>query len=115
MVVEDEPDVRALLATMIGSLGYAVVAVEKASDAIEALEQKSMDLVVTDVVLPGGVSGPEFAGQARRLYPDLKIIFMSGYPAGGTGHNSALNPGDVLISKPFTKAKLSEVIKEALD
>jgi CheY-like chemotaxis protein len=101
-----------LIAAMIGSLGYSVVAVETGSNALQAMEQKRIDLVVTDVVLPGGVSGPEFADRARRLYPGLKVVFMSGYPAGMGGHSTTLRSDDVLISKPFRKAELSKVIKD---
>ena len=90
------------------------MAVEKASNAMQTLERKRLDLVVTDVVLPGGMSGPEFADQARSLYPDLKFIFMSGYPEGVPGDSTVLSSKEVLLSKPFRKEHLSKAIGEAL-
>jgi CheY-like chemotaxis protein len=88
---------------MLESLGYRVIAEATAAEARTALDGDDIDLVLSDVVLPGGTSGPEFADQARALYPGIKMIFMSGYPADAIGQGGALAPHEVLISKPFRK------------
>ena len=72
------------------------------------------DLVLSDVVLPGGTSGPEFAEEARIAYPDLKIIFMSGYPAESANRNGFLGSDQVLLNKPFRKGELAKIVRDAL-
>jgi len=72
-------------------------------------------LVLSDVVLPGGVNGPIFAREARDQNPGLKVIFMSGYPAGTASQEAALSPVDVLVNKPFRKQDIAKALYEALN
>ena len=116
LVIEDDQEVRALTVRMLQSLGYRVIDVADAASARAVLaEKKSVDLILSDVVLPGGVSGPEFAEQVWMDFPDLRIIFMSGYPAEAARRNGFFTSGQVLLNKPFHKRQLAVALREAMD
>jgi CheY-like chemotaxis protein len=101
---------------MLEHLGYQVTDVPDAATAHDALARGThFDLVLSDVVLPGGISGPEFAEQAIRKHPNLKVLFMSGYPAQtalGTGFKGEKR---VLLNKPFRMEVLAKALRESLD
>jgi PAS domain S-box-containing protein len=116
LVVEDDSDVRALAVAMLEGLDYRTIDVGDAAAAREALaDGQAVDLVLSDVVLPGGISGPEFAEQACTTHPDLKIIFMSGYPAEAARRNGVLGSDKVLLNKPFQRRQIARALREALD
>ena len=115
LVIEDDPDVRALTVRMLEVLNYNVIDAFNAAAAHKVLaKERSVDLVLSDVVLPGGVSGPEFAEEARITHPELKIIYMSGYPAEAAKRNGFLGSGQVLLNKPFEKRELAKAIRDVL-
>ena len=114
LVVEDDPDVGDLTVKMLEGLGYRVVYATEAESAQTLLEQEKIDLLLSDVVLPGGISGPEFAEAARQRNPDIKVIFMSGYPAEASKSHDILAPGSVLLNKPFRRSELAKVVSEML-
>jgi CheY-like chemotaxis protein len=115
LVLEDDPDVRHLAVTSLKSLGYRVL---EASDAKAAEKELAaahkVDLLLSDVVLRGGVSGPEFALNARSLYPQMKVVFMTGYaPEHAANHNFG-ELDTKLLNKPFRRADLAQVLHDAL-
>jgi nitrogen-specific signal transduction histidine kinase/ActR/RegA family two-component response regulator len=116
LVVEDEDDVRKLVCRILAGLGYRIVQARDGAAALEVLErEQAIDLLWTDVVLPGGMSGPEIARRARLLRPSLKVLFASGYTGSAI---QELGPpiADVpLISKPFTIEDLAQAVRTALD
>lgn len=115
LVIEDDPDVRALAVQILQDLGYAVDAVPDAARAEHALAGgKLPDLILSDVVLPGGVSGPVFAETARVRYPGIRIIFMSGYPEAAAKRNGFLGSDSVLLNKPFQRRQLAQAVRAAL-
>ncbi len=115
MVIEDDDDVRAMAREMLEAIGYRVVAAADAARARSVLERgEKVDLVLLDVVLPGGTSGPEFAEEVQASHPDLPIIFMSGYPAEAAKHNGFLGSDQVMLSKPFQMEQLATALREAL-
>ena len=115
LVIEDDPDVRKLAVMMLENLGYRAIEVADAASAHKVLAAgPPVDLVLSDVVLPGGASGPEFADNARETHPDLKIIFMSGYPAEAAMCNGFLGSDDVLLNKPFEQRQLAKVLRDLL-
>jgi CheY-like chemotaxis protein len=73
-----------------------------------------IDLLISDVVLPGGVSGAEIATAARQLRPDLPVLYMSGYTEGIIEAERLTSEGSVLLPKPFTKSQLSAAIDRVL-
>jgi CheY-like chemotaxis protein len=114
LVVEDNPLVGQMATTMLSSMGYSPVVVIDASSAIAELERPNpISLLLTDVLLPGGMTGFDLARQARRRWPDLPILFMSGLA------DPSLVPDDLsintkLLRKPFRLGQLSEAIVFAL-
>ena len=114
MVVEDDPDVRELVAIMLESMNYQVVEAVDATDAEKVLARYTPDILLLDVVLPGGTSGPDFAATTQKSYPDLKTIFMSGYLADAANHSGLLDSKSVLLNKPFERQQLAKSLRDAL-
>ena len=115
LVVEDELALRSLVTTMLEEMGCVVLTAENGPRALELLRTGgTFDLLVTDLVLPGGLTGVDIAREAQALCPDLRILFMSGYPEGAVRSNSMLRPGDNLLKKPFRKGELVEFVLRAL-
>jgi CheY-like chemotaxis protein len=114
LVVEDNPLVGAMASTMLSSMGYSPVVVINASLAIAELERPDpILLLLTDILLPGGMTGIDLARQARRRWPDLPILFMSGF-ADPTLVPDDFGTNTKLLRKPFRLGQLSEAIVFAL-
>ncbi len=115
LVIEDDPAVRDLAEMMLRNLGYDVICAENANDARHSVSgYNDITLVLSDVVLPGGMSGPEFAEELKINHPNIKVIFMSGYPAEAARKNGFLGSDSVLLNKPFRVAQLAKAVQEAL-
>jgi CheY-like chemotaxis protein len=117
LLVEDDPALRQMAATLLSRLGYSVLT---AGNGIEALnithDQHTghIDLLFTDVVMPH-MSGKELADRIRALYPRTKILFTSAYTETAFLHQGVLNPGIALLQKPFTPSSLAAKVREVLD
>ena len=109
--MDDEPDVLRLLQSILTEEGYEVIAAKSGDGAIKAFERldRPPDLVLTDVVMPG-MSGPMLVDHLRRLEPDLKVLFMSGYDDRQVVRHYVLEKGFHLIPKPFTVKSLRQAI-----
>ncbi|MGE0866265.1 MAG: ATP-binding protein, partial [Vicinamibacterales bacterium] len=117
LVVEDEPLVRMLTRVVLERAGYQVV---EASDGVEALKvweqhRKDIHLLLTDLVMPGGVSGRELATQLMASKPGLKVVFTSGYSAEIAGREISLQEGQNFIQKPSAPSKVLETVRRCLD
>jgi len=117
LLVEDEPALRALSRNVLERYGYLVYEAPSGVAALEVWrEQKGVvDLLLTDMVMPEGVSGRELAAQLQAETPQLKIIYMSGYPGDVAGRGLSLNEGINFLQKPFSPIKLAEIVRAALD
>ncbi len=116
LVLEDDPDVRELTVLQLKSLGYKVLEAHDGNSALEVLDQENgIDLLLSDVVLPGGLRGPEVAVKARETKPNLNVLFMSGYTQNALESHSELGEAALLLNKPFRKKDLAEKIREAID
>lgn len=117
LLLEDAQEVRELAIDMLEDLGYQVLAAADSAEAGALLaENPGFDLLLTDVLLPGGRSGPDFAATARRHHPALKVLLMSGYPAESlAGHAGGLIRDTPLLRKPFEKSILAKAVRNALD
>ena len=115
LLVEDEPAVRSLIRTVLERVGYTVLQAAGMREALALLEQAEtpVDLLLTDVVMPGG-SGRELAEQARAAHPRMEVIFMSGYTDEAVERHGVLASGTHFLQKPFTPAQLSRVVGEVL-
>jgi PAS domain S-box-containing protein len=116
LVVEDEASIRVLVVALLERLGYEVTEASSGSEAVSILRRDAdaFDLVLTDVVMPGPVSGDILADEVRRLCPGLPVVLMSGYPEGTIDATGRSPPGRILLSKPFRKAELARVVRTAL-
>jgi CheY-like chemotaxis protein len=116
LAVEDDSDVRAHTCGILRELGYQVLEAAKGSAALEILQaHPEIDLLFTDVGLPGGMNGRQLAGAARKLNRDLKVLFTTGYARDAIVHEGRLDPGVQLITKPFSYAALSGKVRDILD
>jgi len=116
MVVEDDPDVRALSVALLGSLGYEIFEAADGESALEALETTSrVNLLFTDVVLPGGVSGPELAAKVQSRFPGIAVLYTSGYTELADFDKSTFREEVELLQKPYRKADLARKVRLALD
>jgi PAS domain S-box-containing protein len=116
LVVEDDADVRANTTTMLRELGYGVLEASDGPGALRIIESRSgIDLLFTDIGLPGGLNGRQLADKARVQRPRLGVLFTSGYARSAIVHQGRLDPGVELLSKPFTLAQLSAKIRQMLN
>jgi CheY-like chemotaxis protein len=116
LVVEDDDEVRALTVETLRQLGYGVVEAANGSDALRALEaHRDVRLLFTDVGLPGGINGRALAEAARRLRPDLKVLYTTGYARNAIVHHGRLDPDVELIGKPFSYAALALKVRAILE
>jgi signal transduction histidine kinase/CheY-like chemotaxis protein len=113
LVVEDEEQVRSLASGILARHGYRVVAVTEAREALANLEaDPALSLLLTDVVMPG-LSGPRLVEEARVVRPDLRVVYMSGYPRD-LWEGGEIDPGLVIMEKPFDARVLLEHVSRAL-
>jgi PAS domain S-box-containing protein len=116
LVVEDDAQVRAFVLRELRELGYRVLEAEDGPRALRILESgAAIDLLFTDVVMPGGMTGYQLAESGRRRRPSLKTLFTSGYTENSVQRVSNLDPGIRLLSKPYRKHDLATRIRGALD
>jgi len=116
LLVEDEDMVRKVVRRTLTGQGYKVVEASNGKEALAlALEDPSrISVVLTDVMMPQ-MGGPELARQLWAKFPDLKIMFLSGYAPDTMSPDSAVPPGAILIEKPFAIEKLVTKVREVLD
>jgi PAS domain S-box-containing protein len=115
LVVEDADGLRELTKRLLERQGYTVLVAANADEALRVFEgNASIDVLLTDVVMPGG-SGPELTRRLVERRPALKVIFMSGYTEDAIVHHGVLNPGIAFLHKPFTSETLGRKIREVLD
>lgn len=115
LVAEDDAMVRDHLDSNLRALGYAVTAVSNATEALDHLARNPVDLLLTDVIMPGAMNGGELAEEARRRWPTLKVLFTSGYSRSALIQGGRLKPEVLLLSKPFRRRELAIRVSEALE
>lgn len=115
LVVEDDSRVRALSVEALRELGYAVVEAAGPAEAVRLLERDdTFALLFTDVVMPG-MSGQELAEAARRMHPDMKVLYTTGYTRNAMVHNGTIDVGTSLLTKPFSLEDLALKVRKILD
>jgi CheY-like chemotaxis protein len=116
LVLEDDDDVRSYSAEILRELGYRVLEAHDGQSALRVLDQHArVDILFSDVVLPGGMTGAQVAAQARALRPKLKVLFTTGYARNAIIHHGRLDKGVQLITKPFSFSDLAAKIRDVLD
>jgi PAS domain S-box-containing protein len=116
LVVEDNSALRRVVMRQLEELGYRVLEAENAAAGLRLLETRNIDLLLTDIVMPGGTDGRELARRARQRRPSIKVVFTSGFSEtrlnGDAGSQSSYMP---LLTKPYRKEELASAAREALD
>ncbi len=115
LVVEDKPAMRRVAARQLHDLGYRVLEAGRATEALEVLQREPVDLLLSDVVMPGGMDGIELARLAIERWPLLKVVLSSGFPDVRGKHDKAFLETFQLLRKPYRKQDLARVLREALD
>jgi CheY-like chemotaxis protein len=116
LLVEDEENIRTPAVEILEARGYKVLSAGDAAEALTVAEQhgRRIHLMITDVVMPG-MSGSQLAERLVALRPDLRVVYISGYPEDAIAHHGVLNPGHIFLQKPFSPAALLAKVREVLD
>ncbi|MDP6873400.1 MAG: PAS domain S-box protein [Alphaproteobacteria bacterium] len=117
LVIEDEADVQTMVARSLRRAGYEVILADAGQAGLDILAQRGggVDLLLTDVLLPGGKNGQQVADEAQANDPNLKVLFMSGYSRDAIVDQGRIRPDVRLLTKPFVPAELSRRVREVLD
>jgi CheY-like chemotaxis protein len=116
LVVEDDSDVRALVVMVLGELGYRVMEAHAGKAALRLLERSpDIDLLVTDLVLPEGMSGHDLAQVVRSRLPGIRVLYMSGYAENAISDQDRRRQDFKLLQKPFRKQDLAREVRGVLD
>jgi CheY-like chemotaxis protein len=115
LIVEDDALVRRYVVTQVQSLGYRTLDVGNATEALTIIDQgEKIDLLFTDVMMPGSISGRQLAIEALKRRPSLKVLYTSGYEKNAMVQDGRLDSGGLLLAKPYRKLELAEMIRIAL-
>ena len=116
LIVDDEADLLQLASQHLSDLGYHIYKAENANQALEILSaEKNIDLLFSDVVMPGGINGYELAQQATQQRPDLKVLLTSGFTSKTIAKNGLAKFSAHLLNKPYRKIELAQRIRLVLD
>ena len=111
LIVDDEPTVRLLIAEVLDDMGYKSIEAQDGSSGLKVLQSGTrIDLLITDVGLPGGLNGRQVADAARLLNPDLKVLFITGYAEHAVVGSEGLEAGMAVLTKPFSLDTLSKQV-----
>jgi len=114
-VIDDEPTVRMLVVEILEGLGYGALEAIDGAAGLRILESDTrVDLLITDVGLPGGMNGRQVADAARVNRPDLKILFITGYAENAVLSHGHLDPGMHVLTKPFSMEAMKQRITDLL-
>lgn len=115
LLVEDDEMVRMYAHHLLQDLGYQVLSASNGPEALELLNQNpDVRLLFTDVIMPGGMNGRQLADAACKLRPDLKVLYTSGYTENAIVHHGRLDPGVILLSKPYQRKDLVNKLRQVL-
>jgi CheY-like chemotaxis protein len=116
LVVEDDPLVRNYVIAQLVGLGYRAIAAANAEEALVLIDQgTACDLLFTDVIMSGSKNGRELADAVVQRRPEVKVLYTSGYSQTAIVHNGRLDPGVLLLTKPYRRSDLAQMIRVALD
>ena len=106
--------VRELASRVLQAQGYRVLEAGDGAAALRiAAQAGAIDVLLTDVIIPGGMSGPQVAEQVQLRHPDLQVLYMSGYTDAAIAHHAGLDPGQALLQKLFTLNGLAQAVWNA--
>ena len=116
LVIDDEEPIRMLIGDVLGDAGYRILEAVDGPAGLKILQSEArIDLLITDVGLPGGFNGRQVADAARQTRPDLKVLFVTGYADNAAVGNGVLDPGMAVITKPFPMTALALRVREMIE
>jgi signal transduction histidine kinase/ActR/RegA family two-component response regulator len=115
LVVDDEKEIQENVAAILGELGYHVITASSADEAATLLDRAGkIDLLFTDVIMPGAISCNELAAMARVRHPGIRVLFTSGYTENAVTNNGKLDEGVTLLNKPYAREELAGAVRKLL-
>jgi CheY-like chemotaxis protein len=115
LVVDDEKEIQENVAAILGELGYHVITASSADEAATLLDRAGkIDLLFTDVIMPGAISCTELAAMARVRHAGIRVLFTSGYTENAVTHNGKLDEGVTLLNKPYAREELAGAVRKLL-
>ncbi len=116
LLVEDSEDVRDVAKAMLATLGYKVVVASNGHEAMQQLDRyPDIDVLFTDIVMPGGMNGLDVATEARKQFPDISVLYTSGYAEGALRKNSTnIEPDSEWLAKPYSQVALARKLRSVL-
>jgi CheY-like chemotaxis protein len=114
LVVEDDSMVRRYVVTQIENLGYTTLEAANAAEALKIIDTARIDLLFTDVIMPGTMNGRQLVEEALKRKPSLKVLYTSGYTENAIVHHGRLDSGVLLLAKPYRKSELARMLRLAL-
>jgi len=116
LVVDDEVELLEIAHTYLTEMGYSVLRADNAATALNTLAQyKEIDLMITDIIMPGKMNGVELAEKARRLRPNLKVIYSSGFPADALAERADTKVDGPMLRKPYHRKEFSKIVQQTLE
>ena len=117
LIVEDEPVLRSMARDILEECGYRILEASSGKEALDVWNQRAneIDLLLTDMVMPDGISGADLVEQLLASRPRLKIVFTSGYTANEVNQEMLARTGASFLSKPYTHAELAKTVRDCLD
>jgi CheY-like chemotaxis protein len=115
LVVDDDPDVLDMLVNSLNAMGYETLASRSGNEALETVRSnEKIDLLFTDVIIPGGLNGVELAQEARRLRPDLRVLLTTGFVAVGADAPAVVDETLRMLRKPYRQPELARMVRDVL-
>jgi PAS domain S-box-containing protein len=115
LVVDDEADLLDIADAYLAELGYTVIRAEDAAAALAVLERNGdVDLMLTDIIMPGELNGFELAERVRRMHPGIRVIFTSGFPAEALAERSGKAEGGPMLHKPYLRAEFADMVRKSM-
>ena len=117
LVVEDEDDLREMAVLILESFGYSVLSARSGPEAFQvwADHTNAIQIMITDMVMPGGISGAKLVMLARGIRPGIKVLLTSGFAKGSVQGSEEIPPGVEFLSKPYRRAELAAKLRGVLD
>ena len=114
LVVEDDQSVREMTAESLRELGYSVLQAASGPEALDVLQNERVDLIFTDIVMPQ-MNGRQLADAVTEKWPEIRILYTTGYTRNAIVHNGVLDHGVSLLAKPFSLEQLAHKVREVLN
>ena len=115
LVVDDDGDLLEIAVAYLDEMGYRVLSAIDAADAMRVFERESgIELLVTDIMMPGDINGVDLANELRRRKPALKVVFASGFPSTALAERNQLRIEGPLLSKPYRREQLQDVVERMM-